>query len=99
MAKVVEFDRFKVIKASAKEMFEAVGSPGVCDFCSERPATGYYIAVLNKWYCPKCWEEFKKRAKWYPEDAIVENQNFIYYCLALGIELDLSNESFAAIHD
>ena len=50
MAKIVEFDRFKVIKASAKEMFEAVGSPGICDYCSERPEHGYYIAVLNKWF-------------------------------------------------
>ena len=53
MAKIVEFDRFKVIKASAKEMFDAVGSPGICDYCSERPEHGYYIAVLNKWFCPE----------------------------------------------
>lgn len=87
MAKVVEFDRFKVIKASAKEMFEAVGSPGICDYCSERPEHGYYIAVLNQWYCPKCWEEFKKRAVWHPEDAMVEDRNFTCYGLALGIDM------------
>ncbi len=85
MAKVVDFDRFKVIKASAKEMFEAVGSPGVCDYCGERPKGGYYIAVLNKWYCPKCFEDFKKRAKWYPEDAVVEERNFNYYSRKLGV--------------
>ena len=88
MAKIVEFDRFKVIKSSAKEMFEAVGSPGICDYCSERPEHGYYIAVLNKWFCPKCWKEFKKRAVWYPEDAQIEERNFKHYAFCLGINVE-----------
>lgn len=88
MAKIVEFDRFKVIKASAKEMFEAVGSPGICDYCSERPEHGYYIAVLNKWFCPKCRKEFKKRAVWYPEDAQIEERNFKHYAFCLGINVE-----------
>lgn len=88
MAKIVEFDRFKVIKASAKEMFEAVGSPGICDYCSERPEHGYYIAVLNKWFCHKCWKEFKKRAVWYPEDAQIEERNFKHYAFCLGINVE-----------
>lgn len=88
MAKIVEFDRFKVIKASAKEMFEAVGSPGICDYCSERPEHVYYIAVLNKWFCPKCWKEFKKRAVWYPEDAQIEERNFKHYAFCLGINVE-----------
>ena len=88
MAKIVEFDRFKVIKASAKEMFDAVGSPGICDYCSERPEHGYYIAVLNKWFCQKCWKEFKKRAVWYPEDAQIEERNFKHYAFCLGINVE-----------
>ena len=88
MAKIVEFDRFKVIKASAKEMFDAVGSQGICDYCSERPEHGYYIAVLNKWFCPKCWKEFKKRAVWYPEDAQIEERNFKHYAFCLGINVE-----------
>ena len=93
MAKIVEFDRFKVIKASAKEMFEAVGSPGICDYCSERPEHGYYIAVLNKWFCPKCCKEFKKRAVWNQEDAMIEDMNFTYYGLALGIDMSQYDSS------
>ena len=87
MAKVVEFDKFKVIKVSAKEMFDAVGSPGICDNCDDRPADGYYIAVLNKWYCKKCFERFKRNAKWYPEDALIEERNFNHYAISLGIDL------------
>lgn len=93
MEKIVEFGRFKVIKASAKEMFEAVGSSGTCDYCSERPEHGYYIAVLNKWFCPKCWKEFKKRAVWNPEDAIIEDRNFTYYGLAIGIDMSQYDSS------
>lgn len=69
-------------------MFEAVGSPGICDYCSERPEHGYYIAVLNKWFCPKCWKEFKKRAVWYPEDAQIEERNFKHYAFCLGINVE-----------
>ena len=54
MAKVVEFDKFKVIKASAKEMFYAFGSLGICDNCNDVSMDGYYIAVLNRWFCKKC---------------------------------------------
>ena len=93
MAKIVEFDRFKVIKASAKEMFEAVGSPGTCDYCSERHEHGYYIAVLNKWFCHKCWKEFKKRAVWNPEDAMIEDRNFTNYGLALCIDMSQYDSS------
>lgn len=89
MAQVVEFGKFKVIKASAKEMRDAVGSLGICDYCAEHSDEGYYIAVLNKWYCPKCWEEFKLRAVWYPQDAMVEDRNFTCYGLALGLDMRL----------
>lgn len=87
MALVVNFGRFKVIEVSALEMSEAVGSLGICDYCNKRSRNGYYIAVLNKWYCPKCWEEFKKRAVWHPEDAMIEDRNFTCYGLALGIDM------------
>ena len=88
MAKVVEFDKFKVIKESAKEMFDAVGSPGICDNCDEMPSEGYYIAVLNRWFCKKCFERFKRGAKWYPEDALIEDRNFKHYAFCLGINIE-----------
>ena len=88
MAKVVEFDNFKVIKASAKEMFEAVGSPGICENCGEMQSDGYYIAVLNRWFCKKCFERFKRCAKWYPEDAQIEELNFKHYAFCLGINVE-----------
>ena len=56
MAKKIEFKKFLIIECTAREMYVACGSPGICDFCGEPSAGGYYIAVLNHWYCPKCFE-------------------------------------------
>lgn len=66
-------------------MKQAVGSPGICDMCMKRPETGFYIAVINRWLCPECFEDFKRNRKWYPEDAVVEQRNYIYYGLLLGV--------------
>lgn len=88
MAKVVEFDKFKIIKASAREMLDAVGSPGICDYCDDRPNEGYYIAVLNQWFCKKCFDRFKENARWYLEDAQIEERNFKYYASCLGINVE-----------
>lgn len=41
--------------------------------------TGYYVAVLNCWFCPKCYNEWYGCATHYPEDIKIENKNFEYY--------------------
>lgn len=40
---------------------------------------GYYVAVLNCWFCPKCYNEWYGCATHYPEDIKIENKNFEYY--------------------
>ncbi len=50
---------FKVIQISRKELVEELGqygAIGICDYCNETASTGYYIAVLNQWFCPKCYQ-------------------------------------------
>lgn len=84
MAKILETDKgLKVIECSSAEIGKVNGLGfGVCDFCNDAPLPsqgGYYIAVLNSWYCPKCYEDWYKRAKYYPEDADIENRNFEFY--------------------
>ena len=46
---------------------------------------GYYIAVLNQWYCPKCYDEFCKRAKYYQEDTGTEKRNYELYSKLFGV--------------
>lgn len=67
---------FKVIEMSMVEVNELLGGYGICDFCNKASFTGYYIAVLNSWYCPECYEDFLKKAKRYDEDIPIEERNF-----------------------
>ena len=55
---------FKVIQISRKELVEELGqygAIGICDYCNETASTGYYIAVLNQWFCPKCYRMVSSR--------------------------------------
>lgn len=80
MAKKVENSKeFLVIEASAAEMRAAVGSPGICDDCCRKSPKGYYVAVLNRWFCPECYREWLGRAKYYPQDTEIERKNYRYY--------------------
>ncbi len=87
MAEIVKFDKFKIIKATADELRKATHyfSFGICDYCGGRPKEGYYIAVINKWYCAECFSNFKKRVRWFSEDAPIEERNFQYYGKLLGV--------------
>ena len=87
MAEIVEFDKFKIIKATADEMRKVTRmfSFGICDYCGGQPRVGYYIAVINRWYCQECFDNFKERAKWYRQDSMIEERNFQYYGKLLGV--------------
>ena len=75
--KVKENDKgFKIIEMSMVEVNELFGGDGICDFCNKASLTGYYIAVLNSWYCPECYEDWLKEAKRYDEDIPFEERNF-----------------------
>lgn len=90
MAKQIEAGKFLVIECTAGELMDAVGSDVcLCDWCNHPCLPndkGYYIAVLNHWYCMKCYEEWLSRAVWYPEDAEVESRNFEFYAPRLGVK-------------
>lgn len=86
MARKIEFDKFLIIECTAHEIYITIGGYGICDNCSEPSAKGYYVAVLNRWLCPDCFERWKEYAHWYQEDADVENKNFGFYAPRLGVK-------------
>ena len=94
MAKLKENDKkFKVIELDFEEM-ASIGFGWICDRCGkEHKGTGYYVAVLNRWFCPPCYEAWYKNAINYAEsnpnspDAQVERKNFMYVCNLLGARL------------
>ena len=59
----------------------SIGGGGclVCDDCNDGilPSdTCYYVAVLNRVFCKKCYDEWIAGAKYYSEDAPFEERNY-----------------------
>lgn len=91
MGKQIKFGKFLIIECTAKELREATGAEIVrCDFCDDVAIAhnykGYYIAVLNQWFCSKCFGKWKENAFWYPEDAEIERRNFEFYAPRFGVK-------------
>ena len=90
MAKQISRGKFLLIECNAGELMNAVGSDiCICDWCGNSflpSEKGCYIAVLNQWYCQKCFEEWAERATWYPEDVDCERKNFEFYAPRFGIK-------------
>lgn len=91
MAKQISRGKFLLIECTAGELMNAVGSDiCICDWCGKSflPSDkGVYIAVLNQWYCQKCFEEWVECATWYPEDVDVERRNFEFYAPRFGVKI------------
>lgn len=90
MAKIFKNKKgVKVIEATRGEMVCALsecGCVGICDSCVlSKSGIGYYIAVLKCWYCKDCFNEWYSNAKYYPEDAEIENRNFELYRQILNV--------------
>ncbi len=67
---------FKVIKIKTVELMEVIkGSLGICDSCNSGTLEGYYIPVLSRFYCEKCYKEWEEKAVYYEEDKWFESAN------------------------
>lgn len=77
MAKIIDNPKgFRIIEMSLVEVNQAFGGLGICDLCNTSSQAGYYIAVLNSWYCHECYNRWVKNAKRYAEDIAIETRNF-----------------------
>lgn len=83
MAKIFENEKgFKIIEISRGEILDKLsefGSIRICDGCGIPANNGYYIAVLNNWFCKDCFTEWYGYAINYPEDREIEERNFECY--------------------
>lgn len=88
MAQIIDNKKgFKVIQIGRDDLVRtlaAFGSSGICDRCCKSPNTGYYIAVLNMWFCPECYNKWIANATRYDEDKEVEERNFNFYKSLFG---------------
>jgi hypothetical protein len=86
MAKTVENKNgFLVLEVSREECQRCFHSGGICDYCNGTDKSGYYIAVLNRWYCPECYNGWIQRAVRYMEDIRIEEKNFRWACKVLNV--------------
>lgn len=82
---VINEQQFRILKVYKNELEEATKQEQCCcDYCLAAPIYGYYIAVLNQWFCPKCFNHWLKNAIKYKEDTLVEERNYQFYRKQLG---------------
>lgn len=90
MVKKVENEKgFLVLEITRRELIGALaeyGSVGICDSCGKVANKGYYIAVLNQWFCEDCYKEWLMRATRYVEDIPFEEKWFEYYCRLFDVQ-------------
>lgn len=70
---------FLVIQMTQQEavlIWGRFGGCGICDLCNKVPEYGFFVAVLNEYLCPDCFNDWIKRAKNYKEDKHFEKLNF-----------------------
>lgn len=77
---VINEQSFRILKVYKKELEIATEQDRCCcDDCLATPEYGYYVAVLNRWLCPKCFNHWLKYAIRYKEDMPVEEKNYQFY--------------------
>lgn len=65
-------------KATAIEM-ATIGGLGICDYCNTPSSEGYIIPVLNRWYCPECYDRWNNEAEFFEEDLEYEERTAKLY--------------------
>lgn len=68
---------FLIIQMNLVEAFLVFdGGAGICDECGNAAAEGFYVAVLDWYMCPECFNKWIKRAVHYTEDYRFEKEMF-----------------------
>lgn len=70
--------RFLIYKMSWREYVAATESWGLCDCCGEADfdTGGYYVALIDSWFCQKCFDAYISGAKRYSVDLEKERNNW-----------------------
>lgn len=80
-----------VYKCSLTEHVEMTGGYGLCDMCNTPNTEMYIVPVLNSAMCPKCYEDWDNRAKYYKEDIHFQTdwvRHFMRMAKAKDIKID-----------
>jgi len=69
---------YLIYEATAADT-EKLGGLGICDDCNNYSETGFLVAILNHYMCPKCYAEWNEGSRMYSEDLPVERKHESYY--------------------
>lgn len=94
MAEQIENKKgFLVLKTSQVEILSAHPlNRGICDSCNKASFQGHYVAVLNYWMCPNCYDAWYKNAIHYKEDHSFEKEMFQNMCKVLGVRINYNQK-------
>lgn len=94
MAKIINNPKgFKVLFGTLTETMAITHGLGICDTCNCAAIEGYLVAVLNRYLCPDCYDDWMKRAIFYSEDEPFENKVFTRWLIvARDIKIPLEVE-------
>lgn len=72
--KIIKFKikNFTVYKISIEQCVRIFNGLGICDSCNDFATEGYYIPILNSYYCEECYNDFIKTSIYYYEDEFFE---------------------------
>ena len=81
MAQIIKTNNgFQIIKMPVQEAIAVLDCFGECNLCGEPIPDGYYIPVINQWYCETCYNAWVSSAIRYRSDIGVERKRFNEIC-------------------
>lgn len=82
--RVQTVSRYVAYKVTSEEMLY-LGGFNLCDSCSKSIDSGYYIPVLNQYFCKECFNRWDNSAHYYPQDRSIERKRTSYFEAVIGI--------------
>lgn len=77
---------FFVIETSQVEIVSTHPlNKGIFDRCNESSSKGYYVAAMNYWMCPSCYESWNAESIRYSSDIPYEIDRYNSMCRALNL--------------
>lgn len=75
---------YSYLKCTAQDCYEW-GGAAICDDCGEHMTEEVYLVyILARAYCPKCFDDWIKRATRYEDDLQLQKQNHERWYKAYG---------------
>ena len=77
MARKIENDKkFYIIRMTVQEAIATMDCFGECNLCGDGCEYGYYIPVINQFYCETCYDAWYRTATRYKSEIYNETKRY-----------------------